>query len=372
MKKFILGVGVVAVLVPFVSFGAYKSAGKSVVLNATQPINDNAYVAGGNVMTSGVINGDLLAAGGSVFVSGKVVRDVMAAGGNVTLSGVSAEDVRIAGGNLNVSAVLSGELMAGGGEVIVTPDSRITKDSVVAGGSVTFNGDEAGNLEVYGGSVYIGGTVEKNLTIKGSKDITIGSGAVIKGNLDYTSVNDATIESGARILGAKTFHKVEASAPTNVAGPLAAVFTFWWIAKFLMALLVAYLLWYLFRSDMVALITEAGSHFGRELLRGFIFAVVMPIAIIIACVTVVGALVGGIAALVYAALILLAFPVAILVVASLLRKRRTDLHWYGILLAAVILEIVALIPFVGCVACLIICLASLGALLNVLRRRFAR
>ena len=372
MKKFILGVGAIAMLVPLMSFAVYKSTGSSVVLNAAQPINENAYVVGGTVMVSSVVNGDLLAAGGSVFVSGKVAGDIMAGGGNITLSGASAQDVRIAGGNLIIGAVLSGDLLAGGGQIVVTPDSKIAKDSVLAGGSVTFNGNEAGSLEVYGGSVYVGGTVQKDLTIKGAKNITIGSSAVIRGNLDYTSVNDATIESGAQILGTKTFHRVETSAPKNVFAPLAAVLTLWWIAKFLMVLLVTYLLWYLFRNDMIALLTEAGSHFGRELLRGFLFAVAVPIAIIIACITVIGMLVGGIAALIYAALVMLAFPVTVLVVASLLKKRKTDLRWYVILLAAVIVELAMFVPFIGCAAYFLVYLVSLGALLNVLRRRFAR
>jgi cytoskeletal protein CcmA (bactofilin family) len=372
MKKIILGIGAIVVLLPVVSFAAYRSAGKNVVLNAAEPINGNAYVAGGNVSISGAVNGDLLTAGGSVFVSGKVARDIMAAGGNVTLSGVSAEDARVAGGNLNIGAVLSGELMAGGGQISVTPDSKIAKDSVIAGGTVTFNGDEAGNLEIYGGSVYVGGTVEKDLTIKGAKDVTIGSSAVIKGNLDYTSVSDAVIENGAQILGTKTFHKSATGAGPNRFGFLVAIFSLWWIAKLCMVLLAAYLLWYLFRNDMVALLTEANSRFGKKLLLGFVFAVAVPVAIIIAFVSVIGTLVGGVAALIYATLLVLGCPVAVLVVASLLKKGKTDLHWYHILLAAVLVQLVMFIPFVGWLARLIVYLVSLGALLAILRRRFAR
>jgi hypothetical protein len=372
MKKFIISIAAAALLVPLVSFGAYKNVGRSVVVNATVPINDNAYIAGGNVVVSGTINGDLLTAGGSIFISGTVAQDIMAAGGNVSLSGVTAQDARIAGGNLNIGAVLDGELMAGGGQIIVTPDSKITKDSSISGGSVTFNGDEMGNLEVNGGSVYIGGIVEKDLTIRGAKDITIGASALIKGNLDYTGPSDATIESGAQILGTKTFHRVEASVPVNWLGPLAVFLTFWWIAKSLMVLLAAYLLWYLFRKDMVALLNEATSHFGRELLRGFVILVATPVAIILACVTVVGILVGGVAALLYAALVILGGPVSVLVVASLLKRRAIDLRWYHILLVWLLIEIAVFIPFVGGAAYFIVYLASFGALANVLRQRFAK
>jgi hypothetical protein len=372
MKKIILGIGMIAAFAPLVSFAAYMNTGKTVVLNGAEPINDNAYVAGGNVTVSGAINGDLLVAGGSVFVSGNVAQDIMAAGGNVSLSGVTAQDVRVAGGNLSVGAVLSGELMAGGGQITVTPDSKITKDSVLSGGSVTFNGDEAGNLEVNGGSVYIGGTVEKDLTIHGAKDITVGANAVVRGNLDYTGPSEAVVQSGAQILGTKTFHKSEAGMSLGGLGMLAVFFAFWWIAKSFMVLLTAYLLWYLMRKDMETLLAEATAHFGRELLRGFVLLIAVPAAIIVACLTIIGILVGGIAGLFYAALILLGGPVSVLVFAAYLKKRKTDLRWYTILLAWFLIEVVVLIPFIGWFAYLLLYLVSLGALANVLRQRFAR
>lgn len=374
MKKTILGISALLVIAPLISLAAYKSAGENVAINTTQSINENAYVAGGNVMFSGSVNGDLSAVGGTVNISGKTSQDIMVAGGNITLSGVSAQDVRIVGGNLSIDGILSGELMAGGGQITIVSGSRIAKDSSIAGGTVSFNGDESGNLEIYGGSVYVGGTIGKNLTIKGAKSITIGSGAVIKGSLDYTSPNDATIEDGAQIFGTKTFHQIIPTEQTNRSGylALASVFTIWLAVKFLAMLLSAYLLWHFFRNDMVSLLTEAGSHFGRELLRGFIFIVVTPVAVVMSFITLIGAPIGVFTALIYAALMVLTGPVAVLVVASLLKKCQTDLRWYHIVLAAVLVMLVMLIPFIGWIAHCIVYLASLGALLGVLYRRFSR
>jgi hypothetical protein len=154
------------------------------------------------------------------------------------------------------------------------------------------------------------------------------------------------------------------------AGVLAAFLTLWELAKFLMVLTLAYLLWYLWRKDMAAILTEATSRFGRELLRAFIFAVIVPAAIVVSFLTIIGAMAGIVAALVYAAIIILATPVTILVASSFLMKRKSDLRWYHILFGAVVLEIVMFIPFIGWIAYLLVYLASLGALLNVLRRRF--
>lgn len=369
MKRAILGAGVVAIaaILPLTSFAAYFNAGKTVNL-AAQAVNDNAYVAGGAVTVTSPVSGDLFAAGGTIFDSSKVSQDVMMVGGTVIVSGASAANLRVAGGNVTIGANLSGELVGAGGNFTVTPDTTVAKDSYVAGGAVTWDGHESGNLTIAGGSVIVSGTVDGNLKITATKDVMISSGAVIKGNLEYTAPKEATIESGAQVLGATDFH--QSAAPAVAVGWLAGIFTLGLLLKFLMTLLVAYVVWYAWRKDALALIEESTKKFGRSLLRGFIFLVALPIAAIIAFITVVGAALGGIAAVIYAALAMLALPATILVVSSLILKRRTDLTWYHILLGAVVLQIAALIPFIGWLACFIIWLASFGGLLAVLGRKF--
>ena len=357
----------IAAILPLTSFAAYFNAGKAVDI-ASAGVNDNAYVAGGAVTVTAPVSGDLFAAGGTVFDSSKVSQDVIMIGGTVIISGASAQNLRVAGGNVTIGSTVSGELVGAGGNFTVTPDTTVAKDSYIAGGAVTWNGRESGNLTVAGGSVIIGGTISGNVNITATKDVTIASDAVIKGNLEYTAPKEATIESGAQISGTTSFH--QSAAPAVAVGWLAGLFTLGLLLKFLMTLLVAYVIWYVFRKDALALIEESVRRFGRSLLRGFIFLVAVPIAAVIAFITVIGAALGGIAAVIYAALAMLALPATILVVSSLILKRRTELTWYQILLGAVVLQIVSLIPFIGWLACFIVWLSSFGGLLAVLGRKF--
>jgi len=152
----------------------------------------------------------------------------------------------------------------------------------------------------------------------------------------------------------------------------AGIFSILLFVKTLATLVFAYLLWYTMRKDVVAAVVQATSHFGRELLRGFIFLVVAPAAIIVAFITVIGFLPGIAAGLLYAALLILATPITIILVASLFMKRRTDLRWYHILLGAAVLLVVGFVPFLGWLAVFVVYLAALGALLNVLRLKFRR
>ncbi len=378
MKKKVLValslIAVVASCAPGISEAAYFKTGKSVVVGSSAAINDNVYAAGASVSVSAPVEGDLLAAGGTLYISGPVSQDIMIAGGTVIVAGSSAQNIRIIGGNVTVSGTYKGEAAVAGGQVAVMSGTTITKDSYLAGGSVTFAGNEAGNLSIAGDAVYIDGTVEGNLTVKGGKQVTIGPNAVIKGNFDYTAQQKATIEGGAQILGTTTFHeaKVPAETASGFFAAFAAILTIGWIAKLLMVLTAAYLLWYLCRSDMVETVKRIASGFWKELLRGFLLLVATPIAAIILLATVLGILPGVIVFLLYGALLVVSAPVAGIVVASLLKKLKTDLRWYHILLGVVVFEIVKLIPFIGWIATFIVYLLSVGAFAMVVRQRFGK
>lgn len=357
MKKLILSLVVGALLVPALSFGAYWQAGENVSVTALQPVQDNAYLAGSILTVSGSVGGDLFAAGSSVSISGKVNGDVMAAGSMVNIVGVKAEDVRVAGSSVNLSGTVSGELLAAGAQVIVAADTQIAKDTRIAGSVLNFNGKSAGNVYLYG------------------EKVTIGPGAVIKGDLNYSSPNEAAIDPGAQISGKVNFDKTEARGTQDknvVRSAVTGAFTAIFFLKLLAMLLAAYLLWYLRRKDSAEVVQHAISKFGASLLRGFIFLVVVPAAIIVLFFTVIGFPIGIFAALIYAALLMLACPFSILFASSLIMKRKMDLRWYHILLGAVVLALVNMVPVIGWIAGFVIYLATLGSLLAVLRTKFKR
>ncbi len=376
MKKILLLLSLCAIFFPASSFAAYFKTGSGVFVNSSETIRDNVYVVGGNVAVSSAIDGDIFAAGSMLFISGKENGDITAVGGTVNIAGASAEDIRLIGGNVTIGGNFSGEVMVIGGQIMVTPDTQIKKDSHIIGGMLSFSGNASGNLSMSGGTIYINGTIEKNLTIKTAKKVVIGSGAVIKGNLEYSALSEASIEEGAQILGITTFHKIEkAGAGRNsgaVFGFLFGLFALSYLIKLLLILTATYLLWYIWRKDSADIVRLAKSHFGHSLFRGFVFLVAVPAAAIISLVTVIGAFAGLFGLLLYAAILILAVPVAVLLAASLLMKNRADFKWFHILLGAVVLMAVNIIPFVGWIAALIVYLAALGALLGVLRPKFQR
>lgn len=375
MKTLTILMGVAVALVPAVSFAAYVSAGPSVVLPPAPAGGANAYLAGGTVSAENQVSGDLLAAGGTIIVSSKVQGDIMVAGGTVNVLGASAQDIRVAGGNVTVGGNFTGELMAVGGQVTVVPQTTIAKDSYLAGGTIMFLGSENGALTIAGGDIRIDGTVNGNVTVEKANKLTIGSLAVVKGSLEYSSPVPVVIEQGGQVLGKTTFHQI--TPPTNNANgvwAIASIITIWALVKFFIVLTAAYLLWYLRRKEMATVVEDMCGRFWRNLLHGFGFLFLVPIAAIILFITVIGSIPAILALLIYAAALILAAPVATIAATSvmmqLFKKSKTNLAWYHILLGSFVFALISIIPFIGWVICLIVYLASLGGLLNVLAAKF--
>ncbi len=376
----VVGLALAATIASFAMYAvpaahaAYFNAGRNVTVENAATVAQNVYVAGASVAVSSPVNGDVLAAGSTLYISSKASGDIMAIGSNVIIQGASAQDVRVAAANLTVGGTFSGELAAAGASVTVTPGTTIAKDSYIAGASISFDGSESGSLYLAGGAVYFDGTTGGNLVIKNAKQVTIGPDAVIGGNLDYTAQASATIEPGAHIAGATTFHQtVVKQSPDAWMGPFAVLITLWWFIKFLMMLTAAYLFWYVLRRDATEIVTRATHGFWKELLRGFVVAVALPVAAIIALITVIGMIPGIAAFLAYGLVLLVACPMAGIVTAAVIWRNRTpNLRWYHILLGVLILDIIGFIPFIGWIVALAVYLASFGALVMVLWLRIIK
>ncbi len=376
-------VALLVLSVPAMTFAAYVKAEKNLVIDQSASIAQNVYVAGADVTVSSPIDGDLVAAGAIVHVPSQVSQDVLAAGGTVILSG-SAQDARVFAGTLLVSGTYGGELMAAGGQIDVTSGTTIAKDSYIAGGSIDFSGTEQGNLVLAGGSVYVNGIVHGNLVVHARQNVRLGAGAVIDGTIDYTSPVVATVDSGAKIAGAVAYHpspvqeighdeaRVAPKMALGLAGVLSFAAVLAWIVKFLMVLAAAYVLWFGMRAETEDMAKRSLGQLGKSLLTGFVVLVSLPVAALLACVTVIGAIPAIIGFLVYGLLLVVSMPIAAIAAGSLLFGRRTDLAWYQIALGAFALLAVKLIPFFGWIAWFLMYVAALGAVSQVLWQRWIK
>ncbi|MDD2753864.1 MAG: hypothetical protein PHT44_04630 [Candidatus Portnoybacteria bacterium] len=357
MKKYLgLFMGL-ALFLPMAAGAAEFRQGDNV--NFSETIRDNVYAAGGTVTIAGTIDGDLYVGGGTITIMGTVTKDVIVGGGTVIITGRVGDDLRVGGGNITIGGSVGGELLAGGGSVSVLPGAMIGKSAFIGGGNTNMAGSVSGNLKIGGDS------------------IILGPEARVAGNFDYYSSKEATINSSAKINGATSFHKQAVKAMSRVNKfPFFAFLTIWWLLGIVGMTIFACILFYAWRGDSDNIISTAFAKPGRELLRGFILFFIIPIAAIALMITMLGLPIGFTLIFLYAALLMAGAVVSGLLAAGLLakfifNKKETDINWWMIFLAVVLLSIVKLIPFIGWILSGLIYLVAIGVLGNKIYSKIA-
>jgi hypothetical protein len=323
-------------------------------------------MAGGNVTSAGSVRGDLVIGAGSVLVSGPVSGDLMIGGGNITVSGEVTDDVRIGGGNVTIQSVVRGDALVGGGQVNLAGE-RIGGDVAVAGGTVRIDAAIGGSARIAGGDIYLNAPVAGDVEIEAEK-LTLGPRADIAGDLSYRAPDPATLQDGAVVRGETTFE--ERVGRKEAEAGLAAFFTFWIVAKFLMLLVGALLIGLAFQRYARELVAIAAARPLLEFGRGLVAVIVLPIISLILLATIIGIPLGVIGLLMLATMLIFASLIAPIVLGAVVHKLIWKpagylVSWQTILLGVALYFLLGLIPFIGLLVTCIVKLVALGATLNL-------
>ena len=358
------------VALPVLVSAAEFRAGQQSSFTSGEKTEGNLYMAGGTVISAGTVDKDLLVAGGTALVSGPIAGDLFLVGGNITILSQVLGDVRVGGGNIIVGGDVAGDILAGGGEITLS-GKVIGGDAVVAGGTVRMDSEVKGNVKIAGGKVYVNAPIEGNVDIKAG-NLTLGPKADIKGNLKYESANLVTIEEGGKVRGETVFTKLKGSdgMKKNAGKGILGFFTLVLLAKFVMLLVAALIVGLVFRRYSKELVEKATKNPLKELGRGVVTLIVLPVLSIILLVTVIGIPLGILGLLsfimlcIYGAIITPIF-LGTLVYKWIFRKSDYIINWKTILLGTVVYLILGLIPFIGWIAMSIAVAITLGAALNI-------
>ncbi len=121
----------------------------------------------------------------------------------------------------------------------------------------------------------------------------------------------------------------------------------------------------LFKRLSQDVVERAHDRFGRELLTGFVVLIVVPAAVLLCFITVIGVPIGLAVLLAYFLLFLLSSVYAGVVIGSLLekvllKKPVPEASWKTALLGVTVYTVAGLMPFVGWLFKLTFFLAALG------------
>jgi cytoskeletal protein CcmA (bactofilin family) len=297
--------------------------GKNVKMSADETLTGGLIAAGANVEILGKVGGGLKACGANVASSGEVKGELLAGGANVVLAGKYRSKVKAAASNLTLSGTFDGDVNVLAARITVTPT------------------------------------------------------AVIKGNLIYASA-DLNVQQGARITGEVIQRQVMVKKQwiekwgRQGIKAMIPVGIFFWLISIVALIIVGLLINYLFPKKTDAVISTISQSFWKNLWSGFIFLVVVPMAIIVSFITVVGIPAGIIAGILYGiAIYISTIYIGVWIgrkILGYLKKSMTTAFFWPLVVGTIVIGLLTLIPIIGCFFRLFILLLTLGAMWLVMWR----
>ena len=354
-------------LLPFTLVGAWvpvqslaQDFGHVIVKHGN--VDDDLYLAGGQVDLYASVSGDAVVAGGQLHLEGDIMADLIAAGGKIDLRGSVGDDARIAGGDVRVSSRIGDDLIAAAGRIYLSPVSRTGGRAWLSGGEVRVDGEVADELRASGGRVVIAGTVHGNVELW-AEDIIIEPTAVIAGDLNYRSAREARIASGARIDGAVVHTPVDIDIRPVVTGVIFAM-----LALLLSLVVTAVVLYLLFPEFSLRVARSMGDEPWLSLAWGLAVLAGVPFLIVILFSTAVGAWLALMLLAIYLVLLLAGYCVGALFVGNTGLKMlgRIDagkgLRATALSIALLALMVFNLVPLLGSLVNWAVLLGGMGAL----------
>lgn len=359
MKKSILAIAAAV----FVTFGvgaigtqalaANDMAGASVEKGKT--INGTYFGSDNNLKIDGTVNGDVFCAGQNVTISGTINGDVICAGQTITVDGTVNGDVRLAGQTIGLDGKIENSATVFAQNVQTGQSFKLGSDLAGMASTVTVDGAIGRDVTIGSANLTIKGNIARNVAAA-SDAINVESGAEIVGNLEYQSQNRAQVADGS-VKGKVVFDEKASEQRQNE--------TFW-------AAVMASVQWVIIVALTILVVVAVAprpfimaTHYGRRnmlmvTLLGVVGVIVLPILALLSMVTIVGALLGVLLLILWAALLVASHVFAAVFAGHLLVRRSSENVLVHAAFGTILLVILYLIPFVNAIAGIIILLIGSG------------
>jgi cytoskeletal protein CcmA (bactofilin family) len=334
-----------------------------------ETIDDTLMAFAETISIDGTVNGDLVAFGERVNVRGSVTGDVITGAQSVTIEGSVGGNVIGFGRSVAaVQARVARNLYAFGNDVAVGNGAEVAGNATMFGNEVAVRGRVGRDVLTFSRSLAVSGEVQRNVEAF-SGDIMLLPSARVGGNVTAHVSNEDDLQTapGADVGGATATRLEEGeAAPAN--RYFTASFYVRQAVRLGAAFVTGLLLFWLFPSLLRLEVRNGGAALRAGGL-GLVAAVGLPIAAIVAFVTIIGIPLGIAAAAIWLfGLYFAKIVVAQIVGAALFRSGGELPHHAATLLAGLVVVIIAVnLPLVGGLVNLVLTLVGLGLLLG---RRF--
>jgi hypothetical protein len=228
---------------------------------------------GGAVSVRESVSGDVMTAGRTVDYQGEIGGSFLGAGENVRVGGIVDGSVRAAGRNVRSEAAVGRNVTLAGAEVELLPTADVDGNAYMAGGLVRIAGTVDGAAYAGGERVVIDGHVGGDLRVE-AQSLRIGSDATIGGELRYRLAEGvvADIAPSASVAGGTVALEPREDSDGGGIGFSA----------------LRVLAFVLLGSVLVALFPGTTEAMGDRMTIGFLWVLLVPVAVLVMAATVIG------------------------------------------------------------------------------------
>ena len=354
-----------AVLSPASAWATETRKGESVGVGHDETINGDIFLFGDRVRVDGTVEGDVFLFGNDAAVYGHVKGDVFAFAKFLQVNGNVDGNIRAFTNTLTIRGTVAKNVLTFDENVDLESSGKIGGSLTIFVEKLTGEGSIGRDIFSMGKHLTVNGIVSGNIRAKGEQ-LTFGPNAQVKGSIRYEGDSPADVAPSAKLASPVEYHKLE-HKPRYMEGHY-YVWQVIWVAAFVLFGLVLFQLMPTFAGEAVTNAERYGASFGLGVLVFF----GVPIAAIIACVTVVGLFVGISTVLLwYASLYFAQIIVGTLVGQWLMGRTQETWPLIGrMAVGIVIVRMATVIPEIGGWVKFGVILWGLGALSLTIYNRF--
>jgi predicted anti-sigma-YlaC factor YlaD len=349
------------------SFALERRHGEFVTVPASETVDDTLLASGNTVRVEGFVNGDLLVFCRTLEVRGTVKGDLVSFAKRTVVSGSVEGHIYNFSQSLDLDGQLGHSIYGFAQSLRVNDRGHVGDGIVVAAGDVTLEGEVKRSVDIFtSGNADVSGSIGRDLTVAGVS-LTLTNTARVGGNLSARvhQLKEVHIADGATIAGKRDIQvQVRKS---RFARPR---FYFHQAVWFAAAMLVGWLGLVLFPGFFRATTQAVGSGW-LSLGVGVGILASVPVAMVVAAITLIGIPISLMLFAAYLAAIYLAkvWVGAFLGQVLLKPSGATKGEWLlGLLVGLLILTIVGFIPYLGGLVRLGVVCLGLGAFAGQLYR----
>src|SRR5215510_6239756 len=352
----------VAVVAALVAVGLWSTAiiatqtetGKDV--NVTSPVTDDLMTAGQNVRVEGEVAGDAAVAGSDVTLDGPVRGYFLGAGRTLTFDGPIGNDLWAAGERVDVTSHVSNNAMIAGREIHLRPEALIGHDAHLAGNTVVTEGRIENNLRIGAGTARVGGNIGGTVRADAGR-VTVLPGTVIAGDLVVRANQPPDVSPQAKVLGQVRYEEIQRRG--WFAWPWV------WTVLFLSLWILGFAALTLSSSWPVRAARTMTQRIGSSILVGLGLLILLPIAIVLLAVTVIGIPLAVVLAALYVAALVLSTTVVAYWIGSWVMEhmhRPNASSWARMGLGALIVSFGISLPMAGWLVAIAVLIVGAGSL----------